>query len=334
VSFALSHPLLLLLLPLALLPWFGAGRPRRVYPALALLPEDPLSRWLSAAERLLASIAITALLVALSGPYRPEVEIERVGHGAQMMVLMDRSRSMDQPFYGKHKATAPLPYLGQQLETKGQVARRLLSEFAARRAQDMFGMVIFSTKPIQVLPLTQKPEIIQAAIAAAGIGRGLAETDVGGGLIRALQFFADRPYTGSRILLLISDGAATLGLATRARIQQLAQQHRVALYWLYMRTRNSPGIFDSPDRAEDPEGLYPQWSLHQFFRSLETPYRAYTAEDPQALEQAIRDVSSLQNLPLHYLETLPRRDLHRGWYAAAAMMLLPLTALRWVESRQ
>jgi mxaC protein len=333
MSGALSHPLVLLLLPLALLPWLGAGRPLRAHPALQLLPADRPSRWLSVAEQLLASAAIVALLVALSGPYRPAVQQERVGHGAQMVVLLDRSRSMDQPFYGKQLSEAPMPYVGQRLETKAQAARRLLAEFAARRAQDMFGMVIFSTKPIQVLPLTRKPAVIQAAIGAGAVGRGLAETDVGKGLIRALEFFADRPYTGSRIVLLISDGAASLDLATRLRIRQLARQHRVALYWLYIRTRNAPGIFQSPAQAEDPDELYPQWSLHQFFRTLETPYRAYTAEDPQALERAINDISSLQNLPMLYQETFPRQAMHRGWYVAAALLLLPLTVLRWLEGR-
>ena len=134
-------------------------------------------------------------------------------------------------------------------------------------------------------------------------------------------------------MLLISDGAASLDLATRLRIKQLAQQHRVALYWLYIRTRNAPGIFASPAQADDPENLYPQWSLHQFFRTLETPYRAYTAEDPQALERAIRDVSSLQNLPMRYQETIPRQDLHRGWYLTAALLLFPLLVLRRFEGR-
>jgi mxaC protein len=66
-------------------------------------------------------------------------------------------------------------------ESKGTVARRLLGEFAARRHDDLFAMVAFSNHPIVILPFTQKQTLVQAAIEAGDIGKGLAETDVGGG---------------------------------------------------------------------------------------------------------------------------------------------------------
>lgn len=328
-----AAPTYLWLLPAVLLPWWRVTRQEHVFASGDLLPRDRASLVLELGEKALISVALGALIVALAAPYYPDRQEERIGRGAQMVVLLDRSRSMDQPFSGpRGQRSEPQPaWASPQGPTKGDVARRLLSEFAARRDVDMIGMVVFSTKPIQVLPLTQKPEIIQAAIAAGNVGRGLAETNVGDALKRGLTFFEDRPYTGSRIVLLISDGAASLDLSTREQIRQLADEQRVSLYWLYIRTRNSPGIFDAVNSADERKGLYPQRALHRFFESLDVPYRVYEAEDPEALERAIADVSKLQNLPLHYQDTIPRIELTHWCYLAAALLLLPLWFLRWVE---
>jgi hypothetical protein len=43
-------------------------------------------------------LALAALVFALAGPYRPETTVERVGQGAEIVLVLDRSRSMDQGF--------------------------------------------------------------------------------------------------------------------------------------------------------------------------------------------------------------------------------------------
>ncbi|MDH3280253.1 MAG: VWA domain-containing protein [Gammaproteobacteria bacterium] len=329
MSLEFGHPLVLFGLGLALVPWFRWGRHAAVFSSLALLPTDRMSTLMAWAERGLTSLALCALVLGISAPYKPTATLAHIGQGAQMVVLLDRSRSMDQPFYRQNLPDVPL-LARPRGESKGMVARRLLSEFAAKRREDMFGMVIFSTNPIEVLPLTQKPRVIQAAIEAGNVGHGLAETGVGAALAQAFRFFENRPYTGSRIVMLISDGAANLKLQTREQIKELATRNRVALYWLYIRTRNSPGIFEELSTTETEE-LFPHRSLHRFFSDMGVPYRVYTAEDPQALETAIADVSRLQNLPIHYDEIKPRQSREHWFYAAAAVCLLVLLGFRGIE---
>ena len=85
-----------------------------------------------------------ALLFALAGPHRPEYHVERVGQSAEIVLLLDRSRSMDQGFApGRALPAGISPKSPQALdhyfsqaparlrESKGLVARRLLAEFGA-----------------------------------------------------------------------------------------------------------------------------------------------------------------------------------------------------------
>lgn len=327
MSIGVAYPWVLWLLPLCLAPLIFRRQNTVSYPSLMMIPRDRLSEAIGVLQRIVPVLLIAILIIAISGLFRPPEEVERIGTGAHIVLLLDRSRSMDQPFGGQ-TFNDPLATAG--FDSKGTVARRALSDFVASRGEDMFGMVAFSTYPIQVLPLTDKQDVIQAAIQAGNIGRGLSETDVGLGLIQAIRFFENRPFTGSRIVMLISDGGAKLDLRTRERIENLLERHRVVLYWIYIRSRNSPGIWNDVDNPASGE-IAPARALHEFFESMDTPYRAYDTENPQALERAITDVNRLQNLPVRYKVLVPRRDFSGICYGIALALLLLMIAEKLLE---
>jgi mxaC protein len=321
------HPWVLALLPLAALPWWRRRAAAHAYSWLALVPRDRLSTAADLLMRALGSLAIALIICGLAGLYRPQGSVERIGRGAEIVLLLDRSSSMDQPFTRTRRMENWLALQPQQTrDSKGQVARRLLSELAARRVHDSFAMVLFSTYPIPVLGFTHKPQVVQAAIAASGNGRGLSETDLGQGLITALQLFAHRAYTGSRVLLLVSDGGAHLDPDTQKRITYLLRRYRVTLYWIYLRSYGSPGLMADRQVGSHDADTVPEHFLNRFFARTGTPYRAYQAENPQALKRAVADIGRLQNLPLRYRERVPRRSLSDLCYGLALACVLLLTA--------
>lgn len=340
-----DQPAWLLLLPLALLPLVAKVRGALPNAWVALLPRDHASQALQWLLRGAALLAVAAVIVGIAGPYRPEFEVERVGRGAEIVLVLDRSRSMDQSFGGARnpavRGTGPeaLDYYSklratEARETKGVVARRVLSEFAAKRPDDRFGMIVFSTLPLRLLEFTQKSEVIQAAISAGNVGRGLSETNIALAMEAALGYFEDRPYTGSRIVMLVSDGGDRIDPGARDRIAQLARKTRAAIYWIYIRSARSPGLL--PDQAEPPENAdtVPEYFLHRYFLSLGTPYRAYEAGTPEALQQAVDDVNRLENLPITYQDTIPRRDLSGWGYAVALVGVLLLLGANLLELRR
>jgi mxaC protein len=323
------------LLPLALLALIPLRRPQGQvarYSSLAVLPRDLVSSALAWALRIAAAAAIVAVVLGLAGAHRPGQVVERVGTGAEIVLLLDRSRSMDQSLHMKGEAYHPLG-AGPKGEAKGHAARRLLAQFAASRPQDRFGMVVFSAFPIRVLDFTQKPQVIQAAISAGNVGRGLSDTNIGRGLLTALEYFHDRPYAGSRVIMLVSDGGAHLDDDTQRAIMSEMRRERVGLYWIYIRSRNSPGLMAGKDVAPEIAETVPEHFLNEFFSHMGTPYRAYEAEDPEALARAIDDVNRLESFPIRYDEVLPRADLSGGLYVAAFCLAALLLAGAALEVR-
>ncbi len=323
---ACDNPWLLLLAGFAVLPWLRSRSIAHASGSVSHMPMDKLATRLLMLSNTLASLAIIAMALGIAGLHKPAHQVDRVGTGAHVVLLIDRSRSMDQPFATERNAMVGAAVAG--FESKGRIARRVLSEFVSNRTNDMFAMVAFSTFPIPVLPLTGKQAIVQGAISSGDFGRGLSQTNMAAGLERALEYFTNEPYTGSRIVLLVSDGAAHIDGVTRRDLTELLEVSRASLYWIYIRSRNGPTLF-----GED-EDYSPERSLHDFFAATGAPYRAYTAESSSDLKRAVNDVNRLQNLPLHYAEQIPRLPLQHIYFLIAACCLLPLLFLRATEVRQ
>jgi mxaC protein len=317
-NFDLTHPWLLLLLPLALLPLLRSRRDSLGFSSLAWLPRDRLGQLAGWLWRVCASIALASAIIALAGPGRSQMQVERTGHGAEILVLLDRSRSMDEKMLPSDwRSIDPLSRLAHLSRgpQKSAVARELLSKFVEQRPDDRFSLMFFSTRPMNVVPFTQHDEVVQAGIAAGAAGRGLSNTDVGRALLAAIETFEHREYSGSRIVLLVSDGGTFLTDRMRLLIRNGLLRNRISLYWIHLKSYNSPAL-DSHEPSADSA---PEVALHRFFLTLRTPYRLYEAEVREDLAKAVADVGRQQNLPLDYIEQFPRADYSRNFVVVAAL---------------
>lgn len=332
-GFDFAQPWALLLLPLALLPLLRSRRDTLPFSSLVWLPADRIGRIAGFLWRAFGMLAILSTVLALTGPGRGEAQVVRVGRGAEILLLIDRSRSMDDRMLTSDWRTLdPLVVRMQSQsrgERKGAVARALLSKFVAERPDDRFSLMFFSANPIPVVPFTQHDEPVQAGITAAGVGRGLSDTDVGWALIAAIKAFDQRAYSGSRIILLVSDGGAHLDDATRRQIRAGLLRNRITLNWIYLRSVNGPNLNMTEGQSED----MPEIALHRFFQTLSPPYLAYQADTPEDIAKAVADVGLHQNFPLDFVEQIPRQDYNRLCVAAAAFFCLMLLLYRSVQLR-
>src|ERR1700722_4902398 len=286
----LTHPWVLLLLPLGVLPILPAPSDTLLFSHLPWLPADPAGRLLGWLRTATAMLAIIVIVIGLSVPALPHTQILRTGRGAEIVVLIDRSRSMDQRMLPSDWRTIDPIIRTQQAWNRGpqksKTARELLSHFVAQRPEDRFSLMFFSGGPLPVVPFTQHGEVVQAGITAGGTGPGLSSTDVGRALLAAIAEFDVREYTGSRAVLLVSDGGAQLDPPTRQRITAGMRRNRIALYWLYLRSINGASL-DTDDPQAD---AIAEVAMNRFFQSMSTPYHAYQASEPQDLVQAVADV--------------------------------------------
>ena len=331
MGFDFVQPLLLLLLPLAALPLLRRRSDTLVYSAIAWLPVDRIGRVAGFLWRAFAVAAMAAVVIGLAGPGQSGAQVLRTGRGAEILILMDRSSSMDANVVPKDVKS------GGQFDasrpSKNKVVRELLSRFVAGRPGDRFAFTAFSTTPLRIVPFTDDHALVQAALAATAIGRGLPDTLMGKALLSAIDDFAGRSYSGSRIVLVVSDGGAQLDEATRERIRAGLARERIGLYWIYIRSSpNSPDLTQAGQAGRG--GVYDsveEQALHDFFTSLATPYRLFQTDDATMMAAAMREIDRQQNFPLSYWRRVPRVDYSGRCWLAALLCCLGLLACRALQ---
>lgn len=317
-----THPLVLWLLPLAILPIFLERSHSRTYSWLSMLPSDPLSNIISLLLKILATVSLFCIILGLSGPHSLEQKIERIGIGAQITLVLDRSASMDDPFAGGVD--------GRVGETKSVAASRLMTQFVNARENDMIGIVTFSNSAMYVLPLTESREAILAAIKATA-GNSLFQTNIGGGLSSAVSLFQHVPDSGSRAVILLSDGAGRVSAEVQQKLRDWLSRYNLSLYWIVLRQPGGVSIFDPKYDAHYEEMLPAEIELHKYFKTLNTPFNAYEADDPKSLEAAISDINQKEKKTIRYMEKIPGRNFTQLCYFIASLMIALLLVVKYLE---
>ena len=260
-------------------------------------------------------------MLVLSQPTSDQRMVEKIGEGAQIGLVLDRSASMDDPFSGSDDKAG---------ETKSGAASRLIINFFESRTDDMVGVITFSNSAMYVLPLTQNKEAIKAAVNATA-GNALFQTNIGAGLTSSAALFSGIADTGSRAIILLSDGAGRIDAPTQQKIKDWFSRFQIGLYWIVLRQPGGISIFDENFVPRDEEQLPPQIELYEFFKTFRSPFKAYEAEDPKSLELAIQDINLKEKKPITYTERLPGKNYSFALLLTAMGLASLLLCLKILE---
>jgi mxaC protein len=305
-----------------LLPLFDYAARTFAYPAVAHWPRDLASDVLQLLLRVVGALTLVALIVASAAPYLEGGTQTLSGSGAEIVIVLDRSGSMSEPLLGQGDAGS---VRGEtHAESKIESARRILLAFMRRRPGDTFGMVTFNASPIGVAPLGEDRALVESALVSAE-ARSEGYTAPARALGLALDSFRDRPLTAARVVLLVSDGGATISAENRAKLTDLFRERQAALIWIYTRGEQEPSI-------RVPQGLASEsLTMHAFFESLGSPYEMFEVTSAEGLERAVAEVGRMTNLPTRYEQHLPRKDLAAPLFALALGCILALLGARLIE---
>lgn len=310
-----SAPLWLWLLPVILLPWLSRNTEKRIVWS-ALVPVDPVSTTLTLLIKGLGSLTLAALILALAGPYTPEKVIERQGRGAEFIIMLDRSRSMDEAFARQPLNTLPAERKPQR--RKREIAGEYLFEFIDNRPDDRFAYLMFSNQATKLLPLTYNKTTVKAVVQAGRLGRGLSKTNIVDALTLAAEMYEGEPYRGSRNVLLISDGAETLTAEEEQFLNDLYRQMQLNIYWIYLKSNRGMSLEPGDDEPLMWQGL-PERKLHESFSRMSVPYTALEAGTLEEFTAAVNAIDREQYAPLIVEQRLPRQP-HQDLFLIIALI--------------
>lgn len=281
------------------------------------MPEDKLSDRLNLAIKVITSLLLASIVVALANPHGRDEKVERVGKGAQTVMVIDRSVSMDHPFAGDNS--------GNVAEIKSVAARRIITQFIDARPNDMMGVVGFTNSALYGVKITTNRDAIHSAIIAA-TSPSLNQTNIGAGLTEGVGLFDNIENSGSRAIILLSDGAGKLSPRVKFLLSQRLKERKLSIYWIMLREPGEPSIFSKEVYEEErvPNSIV----LHKYFQALGLTYKAYEAEDTESLQSAISDIDSREKKAIKYTETIAGYDYSRVFIIIALILGLLILVIK------
>jgi mxaC protein len=311
------NPWAFALLPIALLPFWLKGHQGKIYTWLEMMPEDALSDRLNLAVKAITALLLVSIVIALASPRGHDEKIQRSGKGAQTVMVIDRSVSMDHPFAGDSS--------GHAAEIKSATARRLITQFIDHRPDDMMGVVGFTNSALYGIKITTNRDAIHAAIDAA-TSPSLNQTNIGAGLTEAVGLFDKIQSSGSRAIILLSDGAGKLSPRVKFLLSERLKSRGLSIYWIVLREPGDASIFSKEEYESErvPNSI----QLHKYFQSLNLKYKAYEADNPETLQSAIQDIDSREKKTIKYTETIAGYDYSRIFIILALVLGLLLLTIK------
>ena len=315
----IMHPLWLILIPLVALPFLVSISDKTAISNIKIFEQDGISKKITLLCRFLMALIIFLLILVLANPRSKSTTITQIGKGAQLVFLIDRSVSMAKPFIGDDD---------NKSEIKSLATRRILKDFISQRPSDMIGIVGFSNSALYASKITKNRNYTYAAIDAA-TGSAINQTNIGSGITSGLFMFSEIETSGSQALVLLSDGAGKISKRVKERIAEMFSEKKINFYWIIIREPNDVSLFSGNTYLEGREPTVIK--LDKFFRSLNTEYKAYEAENPDALSSAIADIDQKEKKPIKIERDIPGKNYNPSILKLLLAVILSLIAIKNIK---
>jgi len=325
MTLAFEHPLLLALLPLALLPFRRSRRPALDCSSLAPLAGCAAS-WRSRLHRLqpaLAALTLLLLLLALAGPVRQERTRQTLREGVDLMLALDVSASM------RAQDVAP---------DRMHVARRAAADFLQRRRDDRVGVLLFSGVPYLLSPPTLERAPVIARLLATEADRPGSGTAVGDALAAAVARLKDSA-SRSRAVVLLTDGTSNRGRLTPLAAARAAAALGVRVYTIGFGSLEGGTVPLTPrgEALKLADGTPLQVELDEApLREIArlTGGRYFRSGSEASLAEVYRLIDELETSPLEIRENVAEHPLAPLLCSlGACLLLLEFTIFRlWLRS--
>lgn len=314
----LLQPLALMLIPLASAPFLFKSHQGQMYSWLEIVPKDRVSDIANMIVKIITALILLSIVLALASPQGVSKKEQKIGKGAQTVLVIDRSVSMDHPFAGQSTS-------GRAAEIKSAAARRLITNFIDSRPDDMMGVVGFTNSALYGMKITTNRDAIHSAINAA-TGSALNQTNIGAGITEAVSLFDNIQSSGSRAVILLSDGAGKISPRVKRKITEYFVGKKLNLYWIVLREPDDISIFTNGIYSEDkvPDSI----ALDQFFKSLKIKYKAFEADNPTALQSALQYIDSKEKNMIQYSVSIPGHDYSNDFIVIALVLSLLILVIK------
>ena len=191
---------------------------------------------------LLAGLMWLCLLSAAARPLLLDAGLTAPATGRDLMLAVDLSGSMEERD----------ARLGERSASRLNAIKVVAGDFIERRAGDRVGLILFGGQAYLQAPLSFDRATVRAVLDESSVGLAGRQTALGDAIALAVKRMSLDGYASEhRVLVLLTDGAATAGVLTPMKAAQLAREAGLKIYTIGIGSSRSvqPGISSELDEA-------------------------------------------------------------------------------------
>lgn len=170
-------------------------------------------------RRVAGALIWILLVTAAANPQWTGAPAKIPSEGRNLMLVLDISGSMDEADF----------VIQNTLVRRWDAVQAVANAFVKKREGDRVGVVLFGERAYLYAPLTFDLKTVSDLLKEADVGMAGAQTAIGDALGIALKTMADVPAE-SKVIVLLSDGAANAGRMKPLEAADLAAKMKVKVY--------------------------------------------------------------------------------------------------------
>lgn len=242
---------------------------------------------------LLLAVAALSIAISLAGPRRGDATTRVSREGIAMMVVLDRSGSMDARDFEQDTEI-------NRLHAVQRVFRDFLTdgEGRARRPDDLIGAIAFGRYPDSVCPLTLDHGSLAAIVGDLEVLHDPQEsaTAIGDALSLSVERLREHPAR-SKVVILLTDGEDNASIIDPLTAAQLASDHEVKVYTIGAGRDGNVlfPVFNPRTQQRSFERRFFELDEKQLIEIADlTGGQYFAAEDSPSLERVISEIDELE----------------------------------------
>lgn len=268
--------------------------------------------------------ALFCVIVALARPQGGNVSRDVLSEGVDIMLLADTSGSMEAMDFT----------LGGKRVTRLDVAKKVIRDFVAGRANDRIGLVVFGEEAVIQCPTTLDYGVLVNTLDAVRLKMAGDGTAIGSAIGTATNALKTMPGK-SRIMILLTDGKNTTGLLDPLQAARAAATYGIRVYTV--------GVGTEGEAPFPSQGLFGQQFVYQKVEMDEealegiaraTGARYFRADSSESLQEIFTLIDQLEKTEVEVKEWVDYSELFRSALLAALLLLVAELVLRstWLRT--
>ncbi len=256
--------------------------------------------------------AIFLLIVALARPQGGSKGQDVLSEGVDIMLVADTSGSMEAMDFT----------LGGERATRLEVAKKVIRDFIAGRANDRIGLVVFGEEALIQCPTTLDYTILQNTLQAVKLKMAGDGTAIGTAIGTAVASLKEIPGR-SRIVILLTDGKNTTGILDPEQAARAAATYGVKVYTIGVGTEGEAPFLT--------RGLFGDRFVYQKVELDEATLKAiadatgaryFRADSSESLSQIFALIDDMEKTKVEVREWVDYEELYRSALLPALLLLL------------